>query len=387
VSPRTGSFKCTHTRREGAFQVWLDIEDDEVISISTEKKPECPRALVIHPLYLSRALVIRPLTGNTTMKKAFVTSLAGSFALAVYLSTTTANAGQLGIKANANWNFNYDDIIGQGAVNDFHLRLVDSSQNINVTTDILKSVNAPAGQGFSVVGTFQNNSNNSKQVDMDWKWNPNVAKGGKFNLVIAITQDQRNQITVQNAYFTKDGVYASGPGPDIGPPGFRWHDPEQTEFFRVTYGEGLLNNWADIWIHNLQFMINQPDRDLSDTSFFSANYSPPESTAPFRLTRDSESSPFTVAGYTPGTFIYGQGTYADSGDLNTASYQETFTFGHQTGVTGVPEPSTLTLIGIGSAVAFYYSRYRRRRGASARPWERERGIGTNGINLSRRFLT
>ncbi|MFZ5510845.1 MAG: hypothetical protein ACOZCP_12420, partial [Pseudomonadota bacterium] len=152
----------------------------------------------------------------------------------------SAYAGTVsGNKARALWKFSYEDTLDKGAVNDFHIRLVDPSQDINVIKAQLNSINAPPGQSIAETGTFQNNSNNSKMVDIDFSWTHNYAKGQKFSLFLNIEQKRRNQISVENAYFTKDQIYAGGPGSDVGLNGFRWEDPLLIDNLFLTYGLGM----------------------------------------------------------------------------------------------------------------------------------------------------
>jgi PEP-CTERM motif-containing protein len=297
--------------------------------------------------------------------------------LILALSIGTAYAGTVsGDKARALWKFSYEDTLSTGTVNDFHIRLVDPSQNINVLTATVNSIGAPPGQSTVAQGAFQNGSNNSKQVDIDFGLQSNYDKGQGFSLWLSIQQKKRNQITVQNAYFTKDKIYAGGPGPNIGINGFKWEDPSLVDNLFLTYDFGLgsilsplIDNgadgtvngnddeaWGTIFVHNLQLFLNQPDYDFSDGNDSILGTLTPDLVVggPIAISPGGQMGPIAVTGWNPGTFIWATGIVANNSDLALATYTQEFTFGHQT----VPEPPTILSMSLG-LVALLVARKRK----------------------------
>ena len=264
-----------------------------------------------------------------------------SYLLCVYLASQFC--GQLAggtinpTKAMEGFTIKYVADSGRGRATDFHIELTSDS-NITFVSGIVSS-NRNFGNQNGVA-----TNNGTQDVTIDWTFmGGTVGVGNPLVGSISVTQTLHNEINIKSSYFT-DGLAGkpaqSNKDKSLDLPGFKFQDPPGTDLFFITYGTDP--SFANpIFIHNLQFMINQPEQNFNDFSFFAPNYIPPESTAPFSVSSGSSSPPFTITGIQPNSFIYATATFADSADLNTASVTGTIRIGHQT---SVPEPNFTIMI-------------------------------------------
>jgi hypothetical protein len=262
--------------------------------------------------------------------------------------------------AQGAWNLTYTADQGKGAAMDFHV-VIHDDLNIHVETATVASKQSGPNNFGPTNGTVT--GNNTHDVTIDFNFPHPLTTGHAADFVVKTTQSLKNKEEVTAAYFT-DATHTKSNRPGtMGATGFTYKDPPASDLFFVTYDNNP--DWLPtVWIHDLQFMINQPQHDLTDLSFFTPNYTPPESTAPFPLTQGSISSAFTVSGFTLGTYIYTQAIYADSPDLASATVIGTVTTGHQT---DVPEPNSAACLLIGITLLCIFStrkRLQRRRESS-----------------------
>lgn len=239
----------------------------------------------------------------------------------------------------------YKEAPGRAKATDFHVELTSDAP----ITFSAASVSARSGKAqlFGPTRPAPPIGNNTQDVMLNWNFPMGMPNGYVLDGTITITQRTKNAIMIKNAYFTdgtngKDGKtpQSNVPG-SFEMPGFEFKDPSLNETFFIDLGSGFT---SPVWISGLQFMINQREQNFSNFSFFSPNYTPPQSTSPFEVLPGSSSMPFTIAGIEPGTFIYAEAMVADSPDLSDATFVETMMIGHET---PTPEPSVFLLVAVG----------------------------------------